>query len=586
MRTSISTALAAAACLLVGLLAADWAAGNGGPFVVKYPSGDPAAKGVLARLDPTLKPARETRLRVVKEDLSVEFSLQRGYGNTTSPLAEVTAAYTIENPTDEPVEVDFGFPILRGIYLIRGMVDIPDARVTVDKESVRPSVISNSVIYGMIRQHARDTIEAAIAGNAELARLVSDVREARGSAPVLQPQPAAQTQSQRAAPPVLNGPAGQPREGGAPRQPTAAYGRAREALRSHLAKQKWNERDAALMVEYASLDFGPMRSYPRDRWDSDSWTLRSDALARELPKSNLGPLTAIGEQKATQFFAQLAAQFDKQTAATYEAIFQAWGGDVRERSVDLGTGEVRAREMTSTLPDPRVGADDRTVYARVEYLDPDAKLSGAEKASCENVLRNLPVVFTFAPMNLLHYEVKFPARTTRVVTVTYRQYAYIDTKGTPSYQLAYVLHPATLWDQFGPINLSVRVPKGLACKASVPLNRAGEIAPGKGPNTASPGTPAAPRMELYTTTLGERKDKSGELFIGLDKAGWDEQAAAALKKAAEEAKKAAEAARKTAPQGEAIFSADLDTPFPPAVPNGVSPPAPAPPRAPGQEQKK
>ena len=27
-------------------------AANGGPFVVKYPNGDPAAKGVLARLDP------------------------------------------------------------------------------------------------------------------------------------------------------------------------------------------------------------------------------------------------------------------------------------------------------------------------------------------------------------------------------------------------------------------------------------------------------------------------------------------------------------------------------------------------------
>ena len=46
---------------------------NGGPFVIKYPDGDPAAKGVLARLDPTLKPARETRLKVVKEDLMISF---------------------------------------------------------------------------------------------------------------------------------------------------------------------------------------------------------------------------------------------------------------------------------------------------------------------------------------------------------------------------------------------------------------------------------------------------------------------------------------------------------------------------------
>ncbi len=62
-----------AASLFLGMLAAGRAAGNGGPFLVKYPGGDPAAKGVLARLDPTLKPAQETRLRVVQEDLTIMF---------------------------------------------------------------------------------------------------------------------------------------------------------------------------------------------------------------------------------------------------------------------------------------------------------------------------------------------------------------------------------------------------------------------------------------------------------------------------------------------------------------------------------
>ncbi len=38
------------------LVAAGLALANGGPFVVTYPGGDPAAKGVLARLDPSLKP--------------------------------------------------------------------------------------------------------------------------------------------------------------------------------------------------------------------------------------------------------------------------------------------------------------------------------------------------------------------------------------------------------------------------------------------------------------------------------------------------------------------------------------------------
>ena len=69
--------------------------------------------------------------------------------------------------------------------------------------------------------------------------------------------------------------------------------------------------------------------------------------------ANLGPLAAIGEQKATQLFAQLASRFDKDAGAKYEAIFAAWGGDVRERSIDLATGEIRPREVT--LPTPRRG---------------------------------------------------------------------------------------------------------------------------------------------------------------------------------------------------------------------------------------
>ena len=41
----------------------------------------------------------------------------------------------------------------------------------------------------------------------------------------------------------------------------------------------------------------------------------------------------------------------------------------------------------------------------------------------------LPVVFVFAQMNLLHYQAKFPAHGTRLVTVSYRQYAFADTRG-------------------------------------------------------------------------------------------------------------------------------------------------------------
>ena len=94
-----------ASCVLWSTLAS----GNGGPFVVKYPAGDPAAKGVLARLAPDLKPAREKTLRVVKEDLSISFLPEAWAprGKAQPPLAHVTAAYRIRNPGDKEAEDRF-----------------------------------------------------------------------------------------------------------------------------------------------------------------------------------------------------------------------------------------------------------------------------------------------------------------------------------------------------------------------------------------------------------------------------------------------------------------------------------------------
>ena len=180
MKTAIR--LAAATFLIGAWCVGHWALGNGGPFVVKDPHGDPAAKGVLARLDPTLKPAQETRLRVVKEDLTVCFSPDPNpwleEKARMPPVAEVTAAYQIENPTDKAVTMDFGFPILRGIYLKFGMIPYPDMGVQLDKERVYPTVISNSAIYGMIRRNARGVIEKGIAADRELSRLTTAVRAA------------------------------------------------------------------------------------------------------------------------------------------------------------------------------------------------------------------------------------------------------------------------------------------------------------------------------------------------------------------------------------------------------------------------
>jgi hypothetical protein len=503
--------------------------GNGGPFVVKYPSGDPAAKGVLARLDPSLKPAQETRLRVVTEHLTISFSRDPFVGaRSPTPLAAVEAAYAIQNPTDEVVTIDFGFPILRGIYTPPlSMMLRPEVNVKLDQQNVQARIISNSEIYGLIRQRAREAIEKAVSADPQLSALVAAVPKTPG----LPPKPAA--------PPAEKD--GQTTEAAAPvpqPAPPAEFSpeaqKAREALRTYLLnKLRWSDRDAALMVEYAGIDFGKSDAYPIDRWH---WGFGGNSAEMDqLAWANLGPLGAIGEQKATQLFAQLASRFDREAAADYESIFQAWGGDVRERSVDLRTGQVRPRELeiakeaVNPAGGPRiaVGMTDPTVYARLDYVAEHPALSPLEKAACHAIIKNLPVVFTFAPMNLLYYQVTFKPKTTHVVTVSYKQYAYLDTAEPASYQLSYVVHPASLWREFGPIHLKVSVPAGVMCRASAPLAKAesasasAAAAPAQPPVVAAPVPPSPGPQDVYEAVLADKASKRGELFIGLEKSSWE-----------------------------------------------------------------
>ncbi len=473
------TKMKKAATILVSTLASYFLVGssvfaNGGPFVLKYPNGDPAAKGVLARLDPDLRPGIETRLRVIKEDLKITFGEERRKSITGPPLAHVSAEYTIENPTNKQVEVDFGFPILRGVYIRPAsmMASRLSVEVRLDKKHIPSTIISNSAIYGIIRQRAREVIEKAVAVDPTLKMLVDSVRNEKDKA------------------------------GEA----------ARKALLSYLRDViKWDERNTALMVEYTSLDLGKSKTHPPDR-SRILWGWGGDRELNALINANLGPLAAIGEQKTTQFFAQLASVFDPEAAAAYEAIFTAWGGDIRERSVNLETGEVRPREITVDTKDLNktrhtIGSDP-TIYARVDYLDPKANISESEKTSCKAILKNLPVIFTFAPMNILHYRVKFPPESTQILTVSYSQYAYSDTRSPASYQLAYIVHPASLWREFGPINLEVTVPEGVRFRAS---NNAG-IKTGVVRKEFKRGGP-----DIY---LGTLKDKTGEIYLAVEADSW------------------------------------------------------------------
>jgi hypothetical protein len=501
---------------------------NGGPFVVQYPNGDPAAKGIVARLDPDLKPARENRLRVKRENLDVVFT-EGGLGFAgpagpsagRPPLAKVSATYVIENPTDKSIQVDFGFPILRGIYMHPlSMTPRPDVVVRIDEEQVvYPQVISNSAIYGLIRQRAREVIEAGIARDDGLATRVAAVRatglvrrraRATISAALGEDRALAGAVQQD---PLLGGLVAPVSARGEP-----DHAAARQALAAYLSDSlHWSDSDVALMVEYAGLDVGNRIKVPWDR-SFFSW-----GPGRELMDANLGALAAIGEQKATQFFAVLASRFDPDAGRTYEAIFTAWGGDVRERSVDLATGNVRPREISVDAEDVSGhagAAADPTIYARVDYLDPDANITEAQKASCQAVLKHLPVIFTFAPMNLLHYDVTFPAGQTRTLTVSYKQHAYADTRAPESYQLAYVIHPASLWEEFGPIHLTVAVPEGVPFRASVDCPKRGTEQKEIGPERGSPGpTPPSSKrsFDVYEATLNE---KTGELFLALDAGAW------------------------------------------------------------------
>ena len=457
---------------------------------------------MLARLDPSLKPAREARLEVIKEDLTVLFGRARFGRLSGPPLASVAAAYTIKNPTKKAVTMDFGFPILRGIYISPyAMMATPAVHVTVDKKYVRTRVISNSAIYGVIRHRARRAIEKGVAADATLARLVKVVRAAMKTGK--------KKNRARATPQ-------QQKAGGRAFKFVARALAARKALAAHLAKQGWKARDAALMVEYASVDLGKPMVYPVD--GTRYWT--RDSKLNKLRNSNLGPLGAIGEQKTTQLLAQLARRFDARAAAAYESIFKAWGGNVRERSVDVQTGKLRPREVSRK---GKGAGRDPTIYARVAYLNPHARITPAERHACKQILKNLPVVFTFAPMNLLYYQVEFPAGATRLVTVSYQQHAYVDTRKRRSYQLAYVLHPASLWRRFGPINLKIFLPAGVPMKASVPYTRDKKRA--KAPHGSnwlfsSPRQKGDPPMVSYSATLTRPEQKKGELFVGIDAGKW------------------------------------------------------------------
>lgn len=115
-------------------------------------------------------------------------------------------------------------------------------------------------------------------------------------------------------------------------------------------------------------------------------------------------------------------------------------------------------------------------------------------------------------MNILHYQVKFPAKSAQTLTVSYSQYAYSDTGSPSSYQLAYVVHPASLWKDFGPINLEVAVPEGVGFRGSVACGNGGVEERVVNRYNSQKG-----RFDIYRAVL---KQKTGELYLAVDAEAW------------------------------------------------------------------
>jgi hypothetical protein len=403
------------------------------------------------------------------------------------------------------------------------MMPSPDAQVRLDAEQVRPDLISNSMIYGLIRQRSQEVIDRALAADPELARLVAKVRAVSYVRQRAREAIERVTGGQEALLKAVQADANLAALIAAPSDATdPERATARHALMDYLTgRMNWAQGPATLLVEYASMELGQTAGQPLDA-GFRFYGGNTGEMGR-LAYANMGRLAAIGEQKTTQLFAELASRFDPSVKPAYEEIFAAWGGDVRERSVDLKTGQVRPREITvdRTLSSDALAETasvDPTIYARMDYINPNAGLSAGEKASCEALIKHLPVTFTFAPMNLLHYRVKFPAQSTKTLTVSYKQYAYADTREPASYQLAYVVHPASLWKAFGPIELEVAVPEGLGMRASVACHELGveerdlpKDLPGIKPDKTRV------KVSIHRATVTE---KTGELFLAVDADGW------------------------------------------------------------------
>lgn len=280
-----------------------------------------------------------------------------------------------------------------------GYPGAPVVAVKLGQEGQRFDILSNTDILARIREHAFGIVETGIAGLG-----IKDLYERMKS---LTGKQADELQA---------------------------------ALQAKVRKAGWSERDARLLASFVrAVAYVPpppppppeqVREQKRKTAEEAgrNWGRWGDEpRAGEIPfvegtqsiwgtghPKYLGTLASLGEVKATQLLSHLASRFEPAAGRSYENIFGAWGGDVRERAVDLTSGAERPRHVES--PD--------TLYARVDYFNESRVKDPGRRASCKQILADLPVTFTFAPMSLIRTRVSFPGNAKRVLEFTYEQHPY------------------------------------------------------------------------------------------------------------------------------------------------------------------
>ena len=435
------------------MLACSVACANGGPFFERHVDGSNAVSASMAPFE-NMIPGLQDRIACLGEDLTItiddELRLGRAaeaakkasppsgsildgkkidYKERTSliperlPRIEVEAKYTLVNTSDGPVKMRFGFPV---IYSARQRV-----KVVVDGKKTTSHHMSLDDILLHIRAIAAERVAEVLTIDKKLADAVAKINEIESVYSSDKPTEAVMRLHNRH--------------------------RAADALRDILKERRLTDSQVALVSEFFILPPSPKPT----RLNIEGLAERASfyGFRPSLPEG--GVLARIGALKATQLYTEVLKALAPAQSIDYEQFFRAWGGREKRVSLDLETGEVRERVLSPIrfAEGGMMGPIPLDIYAREEYLNA-RNLPKDLKKHLMTVLKNLPVTFAFAPVNMTVYEVAFAPGQKRTVAVEVNQLPSIDGREPVTAQFEYIMKTARYFKEFDHINLEVRAPKG------------------------------------------------------------------------------------------------------------------------------